>query len=560
MKQKSKLKDLIEDIVDSDLLALDESDYQSQEEARDEDEDDLEEDEDEDEDEIEESEDDEINEGSMDSLSLSDLWNKHRSYKFTADQGYGIGHGSMEGSDKAANAIYKFVSTKYGKEVADDMNDASDAYVYYSEYAGPGESKKAEDEEHKLRQKHDIKESEDEDEDEDEMKSEGESKEESEEEKTELDEGWDDGYDDEDEWDDSLGPKKCPWKFRLNADYRGKLPSSLQKYGKDFDDESWQGDLREFDEESDGWLPPKALKAKIPYMIWSGYGDLTIYGNSLQEIKTHLKEYDDWNAKNENFKVDLTNVSNLIESEAGLTEEFKSKAALIFEAEVKSQLRTIREGLKKTYTHRLEEAVSFVEDTLTEQIDGYLTYAVQQWMKENRVAIESSLRTEIAENFMGSLKTLFTESYVEVPASKLDLFAKLEEEKQEVETKLGRSLELLGGLVEKVEDLSREKAIEEACEDLTQTEALRLKKLAESVEFTSENTFADKVKTLKEFYFTNKSSKNKTKKTLTEETSEYEDSEIETIVEGQILEQTKLDPEMSQYLKALNAMNKSVTY
>ena len=182
-------------------------------------------------------------------------------------------------------------------------------------------------------------------------------------------------------------------------------------------------------------------------------------------------------------------------------------------------------------------------------------------MKENQVAIESSLRTEIAENFMGSLKTLFTESYVEVPASKLDLFTKLEEEKQEVETKLGRSLELLGGLVEKVEDLSREKAIEEACADLTQTEALRLKKLAESVEFTNENTFADKVKTLKEFYFTNKSSKNKTTKTLTEEASySYEDSEIETIVEGQILEKTKLDPEMSQYLKALNAMNKSVTY
>ena len=380
MKQKSKLKDLIEDIVDSDLLALDESDYQSQEEARDEDEDDLEEDEDEDE-------------------------------------------MKSEGEDK---------------EDEEEVDEASCDY----------DMSEGEDEE-------ESEEEESEEEDEDEMKSEGESKEE-----------------DEDEEEDE------------------------------------------------------------------------------EEVE---EQY-------ENFKVDLTNVSNLIESEAGLTEEFKSKAALIFEAEVKSQLRTIREGLKKSYTRRLEEAVSFVEDSLTEQIDGYLTYAVQQWMKENQVAIESSLRTEIAENFMGSLKTLFTESYVEVPASKLDLFAKLEEEKQEVETKLGRSLELLGGLVEKVEDLSRAKAIEEACEDLTQTEALRLKKLAESVEFTSENTFADKVKTLKEFYFTNKSSKNKTKKTLTEETSEYEDSEIETIVEGQILEQTKLDPEMSQYLKALNAMNKSVTY
>lgn len=475
MKQKSKLKDLIEDIVDSDLLTLDESEYQSQEESRDEDEDDLEEDEDEDEveearrhaedeDEIEESEDEDedeesededeesedeekLEEGSMDSLSLSDLWNKHRSYVYTADQGYGIGHGSMEGSDKAANAIYKFVSTKYGKKTADDMQRASDYHLTYAEYAGPGDSDEAEAAEEKLRKKYNIKESEDEDEDKKKMS----------------------------EAEDEEGEKEVEEQY-------------------------------------------------------------------------------------ENIKIDLSNVTNLIESETGLTEEFKSKAAIIFEAEVKSQLRTIREGLKKTYSRRLEEAVSFVEDKLTEQIDGYLTYAVQQWMKENQVAIESSLRTEIAENFMGSLKTLFTESYVEVPASKLDLYSKLEEEKQEVESKLGRSLELLGGLVEKVEDLSREKAIEEACEGLTQTQAVRLKKLAESVEFSDESSFKDKVQTLKEFYFADKGLKNKTKKTLTEEFSNYEDSEIETIVEGQILSTTKLDPEMSQYLKALNAMNKSVTY
>ena len=471
MKQKSKLKDLIEDIVDSDLLALDESDYQSQEESRDEDEDDdleeaedeesededkkkmsegedeesEDEDEEESEDEDEEDEDEEdedeededeekLEEGSMDSLSLSDLWNKHRSYTYTADQGYGGGYGSAKGGDAAAEAIYKFVSTKYGKKTADDMKAASDYYVAYNEYAGPGDAEEAESAEENLRKKYKIEESEDE------------------------------------------------------------------------------------------------------------------------EDKKEVEE------KYENFKIDLSNVTSLIESETGLTEEFKSKAALIFEAEVKSQLRTIKEGLENKYSRRLEEAVSFVEDKLTEQIDGYLTYAVQQWMKENQVAIESSLRTEIAENFMGSLKTLFTESYVEVPASKVDLYAKLEEEKQEVEAKLGRSLELLGGLVEKVEDLSREKAIEEACEGLTQTQAVRLKKLAESVEFSDESSFKDKVQTLKEFYFADKGLKNKTQKTLTEEFSNYEDSEIETIVEGQILSTTKIDPEMSQYLKALNAMNKSVTY
>jgi hypothetical protein len=488
MKHKSKLKDLIEDIVDSDLLTLDESEYQSQEESSEKDEDDLEESEDEDE--VEEakkhSEEDEMEESDCDEDEVEE----------STDE------------DEVEEA------KKHSEEDEDDLEESED----------------------------------EESEDEDEMKSEGESKEE-------------DGDEDETEkLDESRGTKKCPWKFRINYSDRYDMKNNIQVYGKDFDDVDWRNDMEEFENESEGNIPPKAWKATQPYIVSSIYGNITIYGNSEYDLKKRIKEYDNWNEnQNENFKVDLTNVSNLIESETGLTEEFKAKAAIIFEAEVKSQLKSIKEELEQKYTRRLDEAVAMVEDKLTEQVDGYLTYAVQQWMKENQVAIESSLRTEIAENFMSSLKTLFTESYVEVPESKLDLFKKLEEEKQEVETKLGRSLELLEGLVEKVEDMSREKAIDEACEGLTRTEAVRLKKLAESVEFTSESSFEDKVKTLKEFYFQNSGEKTKTKKTLTESAS-YEDEEVETIVEGQILNTTKLDPEMAQYLKALNAMNKSVTY
>ena len=449
MKQKSKLKDLIEDIVDSDLLALDESEYQSHDEARDEDEDEDEE--------VEESADEESEE--MDEMKLiksAELVKANLNNKFKAGQKIEITTSHHDGRGGNDQNVKTYTIDKVNRETLDITDEKGNTY-------------------------------------------------------------------------------------RFN-------PSKTQVDSIEI--------IKEADEDEDEVEESAYSDEEVEESAYSDEDDMEEATDSDEDEEEEEEE-----EQHENFKVDLTNVSNLIESEEGLTEEFKSKAALIFEAEVKSQLHTIREGLKKTYTRRLEEAVATVEESLTEQIDGYLTYAVQQWMKENQVAIESSLRTEIAENFMGSLKTLFTESYVEVPASKLDLFTKLEEEKQEVETKLGRSLELLGGLVEKVEDLSREKAIEEACADLTQTEALRLKKLAESVEFTNENTFADKVKTLKEFYFTNKSSKNKTTKTLTEEASySYEDSEIETIVEGQILEKTKLDPEMSQYLKALNAMNKSVTY
>jgi hypothetical protein len=467
MKQKSKLKDLIEDIVDSDLLALDESEYQSHEESRDEDEDD--------EDEVEESADEESEE--MDEMKLiksAELVKANLNNKFKAGQKIEITTSHHDGRGGNDQNVKTYTIDKVNRETLDITDEKGNTYRF-----NPSKTR--------VDSIEIIKEA------------------------------------DEDEVEESADSDEDDMEEAIKSDQEDDM------------EEAAESEEDEVEESADS------------------------DEDDMEEAAESEEDEDEEEEQHENFKVDLTNVSNLIESEEGLTEEFKSKAALIFEAEVKSQLRTIREGLKKTYARRLEEAVATVEESLTEQIDGYLTYAVQQWMKENQVAVESSIRTEIAENFMSSLKTLFTESYVEVPASKLDLFAKLEEEKQEVESKLNRSLGLLSGLVEKVEDMSRTQAIEEACEDLTQTEALRLKKLAESVEFTSENSFADKVKTLKEFYFTNKSvSKNKTK-TLTEETL-YEDSEVETFVEGEIVEQTKIDPEMSQYLKALNAMNKSVTY
>ena len=254
------------------------------------------------------------------------------------------------------------------------------------------------------------------------------------------------------------------------------------------------------------------------------------------------------------INIDLSAVSSLIESEAGLTDEFKAKAALIFEAEVKTQIKTIRESLEEEYSTRLDENVKAIEETLTNQVDEYLTYAVEQWMADNTVAIESSLRTDIAENFMSSLKTLFTESYVEVPESKIDLYAQLEEQKQETENKLSQSIELLSGLIEKVESLSREKIIAEACEDLTLTQVDKLKNLAETIEFTNESDYVEKVETLKEFYFQSNG-----KQTLTEEFEDESDSEVETIVEGHD-ETPKVSKEMQQYLKALSAMSKSVTH
>jgi hypothetical protein len=254
-------------------------------------------------------------------------------------------------------------------------------------------------------------------------------------------------------------------------------------------------------------------------------------------------------------QLESRDMARLIESEEGLTEEFKSKAALIFESEVALRVSEIRESLESKYEQKLEENVEKISEHLTLQIDEYLTYAVDQWIESNQVAIESSLRTDIAEGFMNSLKTLFTENYVEVPESKVDLYNELEQKAGSLEQSLKTTKKLAESLQEKVKTLSREKIIAEESKGLAETQSAKLLKLSESVEFQNEKDFAKKLKTLKEFYFKSED------KTLMDPINEESDIDVtfETIVEG--LEEQKGEPavpkEMKRYLETLTRLHKS---
>jgi hypothetical protein len=254
--------------------------------------------------------------------------------------------------------------------------------------------------------------------------------------------------------------------------------------------------------------------------------------------------------------IDTSDISRLVESEEGLTEEFKEKASIIFEAAVKSKIKEVEEALKESYAVTLIEEVETIKEELVDKIDNYLTYAVESWVEDNKVAVESSLRTQIAENFMQSLKTVFEENYIEVPESKVDLYAKLEEEKEAAESKLAESLNLLSGLVEKVEEISREKIITESTSDLADTQAEKLKELLEDIEFTNETAFRKKVKTIKEFYIKRQTSDD----SLTESTADA-DSYIttSTIVENETETQPNVSPAMQKYLTAISRLNKANT-
>ena len=176
-------------------------------------------------------------------------------------------------------------------------------------------------------------------------------------------------------------------------------------------------------------------------------------------------------------------------------------------------------------------------------VDGYLNYVVENWIEDNKLAIENGLRAEIAESFMGALKGVFTEHYVEVPDSKIDVVDELATKVDRLEDELNESVKKSMTLKEKVQDLTRERVITEASDDLTASQAEKLRKLAEGVDFENEETFADKVETIKESYFTEStSSDNSSEKTILEDTS----------IDADVAEeQENVSPAMSKYLSAL---------
>jgi len=202
------------------------------------------------------------------------------------------------------------------------------------------------------------------------------------------------------------------------------------------------------------------------------------------------------------FEADFSqDLDALIESEATLSEEFKAKTAVIFEAAIKSKLAEEIDRLEESYANELSEEVSATKADLVEKVDSYLNYVVEGWMEENKLAVQSGLRTEIAEKFMNSLKDLFTESYIEVPESKIDLVDELAEEVTELEEALNASTARAIQVSEELEVMKRASVIREASKDMAQTQVEKLAKLVEDIDFEDEDTFAEKVKTVKESYF-----------------------------------------------------------
>lgn len=218
----------------------------------------------------------------------------------------------------------------------------------------------------------------------------------------------------------------------------------------------------------------------------------------------------------------------LVESEATLSEDFKKKTTVIFEAALNSRVKEEVTRLEEAFNESLEETTEQFKNDMEEKVASYLDYVVEQWAEENKVAITAGLRTEIAEDFMSSLKDLFVESYIEVPESKVDLVDELSEEVEKLSGQLDETLSVAVAQSKEIEEYARKQIVAEAAEGLSDTDSERLVSLTENVSFDDEESFAEKIASLKESYFEAGS----TKKVSLEEDADDASSETEVISEN----------------------------
>jgi hypothetical protein len=260
-------------------------------------------------------------------------------------------------------------------------------------------------------------------------------------------------------------------------------------------------------------------------------------GKAIAAVKGKTKDEPKVKAKVESIDFD-EDLDALVLEEATLSEGFRGKAGAIFEAVLTSKLTEEVERLEAEYVQNLEEEVSQVQSQLVEKVDSYLSYVVENWMKENEVSVVNGLRTEIAEEFMSSLQKVFTEHYIDVPEGKVDLVDDLSEQVAELEGNLNKSTEDNIRLHESVQELERANVIRENSLGLAETEAEKLASLVEDIDFDNKETFEMKVKTVKESYFT-------------KEVNEKAD-EVKSLIGNDSVETADVSDSMARYTQAIS--------
>ena len=254
-----------------------------------------------------------------------------------------------------------------------------------------------------------------------------------------------------------------------------------------------------------------------------------------------VAEEDDTITEEEVETYDIDDDVNALLGGEELSEEFKAKAKTIFETALKTKVAEVRKLLEQQYEEKLGEEIIEAKEALAERVDSYLEYVADEWFTENQLAVENGLKEELTQSFLGGMKSLFEEHYVQIPEDKYDVLESMVEKLDDMESKLNEQIEKNISLNKRLAESVADGILDEVSEGLASTQKEKLASLAESVEFESENNYREKLETLKQSYFAQKSSP--TVKT-------------ETLSEGLDATPESVEGSMAAYLKTLQSFNK----
>jgi hypothetical protein len=227
-----------------------------------------------------------------------------------------------------------------------------------------------------------------------------------------------------------------------------------------------------------------------------------------------------------------------------LSEEFREKAKVVFEAALNSKVKEIQESLEAQYGAQLEEAKEELKTSLVERVDSYLEYVCEEWITENELAVEHGIKSEMTESFLSGMKSLFEEHYVTIPEDKYDVLESMVEKLDDMETKLNEQIDKNIGLNRRLAESSAQDVLTQVSSGLAETQKEKLASLAESVEFESEEEYREKLETLKESYFSRTTPAAKTQST-------------QTLSEGVDSTTNPVSGSMETYLRSLGAFKQN---
>ena len=307
------------------------------------------------------------------------------------------------------------------------------------------------------------------------------------------------------------GPSKADDKMKKAAEPKAKATKMEDTESEDQDKIEEEKHEDDEDQEEEHHMSKEEAMKKIKDKMKNMSAEKLNAAYKMMGTEMDMKKDDEDDMKKEEVdqstiedrlaSVDVSDDVNALTSNEDLSEEFKNKAKTVFEAAIKSKLRSEIVRMEEEKSKSITEEVENIKVELTEKVDAYMNYVVEEWMKENEIALERGLKGEISEDFISGLKTLFEEHYIDVPDEKYDILGQQSEKIDELEKKLNEQIEKNASMKSDNSKLVRESVFSQACSDLTDTEAEKFKGLVEDVEFTDEDSFKEKLDTLKESYF-----------------------------------------------------------